>query len=140
VPCPGEARQDWRIIQDIAAALGRARGFTFSSPEFHDYPEAAVLKYYLSIDRRDFRTAWNLLGPSMQSGQSYESFVAGFATTHDVRVEDLELTDEDVGRATVRVELSSVEHDGSVRRFEGTWIAEQLGGSWRLVGAYVVAL
>jgi assimilatory nitrate reductase catalytic subunit len=29
---PGDARQDWRIIQDIAAAMGRERGFTFSSP------------------------------------------------------------------------------------------------------------
>jgi assimilatory nitrate reductase catalytic subunit len=32
VECPGEARQDWRIIQDIAAALGRPRGFTFQNP------------------------------------------------------------------------------------------------------------
>ena len=32
VECPGEARQDWRIIQDIAAALGRTHGFTFGSP------------------------------------------------------------------------------------------------------------
>jgi assimilatory nitrate reductase catalytic subunit len=31
VSCPGEARQDWRIIQDIAAALGRERGFTLFS-------------------------------------------------------------------------------------------------------------
>jgi len=29
---PGEAKQDWRIIQDIARALGRERGFTFNSP------------------------------------------------------------------------------------------------------------
>jgi len=29
---PGEARQDWRILQDIARALGRERGFTFTSP------------------------------------------------------------------------------------------------------------
>jgi assimilatory nitrate reductase catalytic subunit len=29
---PGEARQDWRIIQDIAKALGRERGFTFTEP------------------------------------------------------------------------------------------------------------
>jgi assimilatory nitrate reductase catalytic subunit len=28
---PGDARQDWRIIQDIAKALGRERGFTFAS-------------------------------------------------------------------------------------------------------------
>lgn len=32
VDCPGDARQDWRIIQDIAAALGREKGFTFTSP------------------------------------------------------------------------------------------------------------
>ena len=30
---PGDARQDWRIIQDIAYALGRDRGFTFSGPQ-----------------------------------------------------------------------------------------------------------
>jgi assimilatory nitrate reductase catalytic subunit len=32
VDCPGEARQDWRIIQDLAKALGRPWGFTFESP------------------------------------------------------------------------------------------------------------
>lgn len=32
VDCPGEARQDWRIIQDIAAALNRPHGFTFAGP------------------------------------------------------------------------------------------------------------
>ena len=32
VDCPGDARQDWRIIQDIAKALGRERGFTFQEP------------------------------------------------------------------------------------------------------------
>jgi assimilatory nitrate reductase catalytic subunit len=32
VDCPGEARQDWRIIQDVARALGRPHGFTFESP------------------------------------------------------------------------------------------------------------
>jgi assimilatory nitrate reductase catalytic subunit len=32
VDCPGDARQDWRIIQDIAHLLGRDRGFTFTSP------------------------------------------------------------------------------------------------------------
>ena len=32
IDCPGEARQDWRIIQDIARSLKRERGFTFTSP------------------------------------------------------------------------------------------------------------
>jgi assimilatory nitrate reductase catalytic subunit len=29
---PGEAREDWRIIQDLAQALGRPKGFTFAGP------------------------------------------------------------------------------------------------------------
>jgi assimilatory nitrate reductase catalytic subunit len=32
VPPPGDARQDWRILQDLARALGRPQGFTFQSP------------------------------------------------------------------------------------------------------------
>jgi assimilatory nitrate reductase catalytic subunit len=33
VECPGEARKDWVIIQDIARALGREKGLTFANPE-----------------------------------------------------------------------------------------------------------
>jgi assimilatory nitrate reductase catalytic subunit len=29
---PGDAKQDWKIVQDIARALGRERGFTFRNP------------------------------------------------------------------------------------------------------------
>jgi assimilatory nitrate reductase catalytic subunit len=32
VDCPGEARRDWQIVQDIARALGRPRGLTFAGP------------------------------------------------------------------------------------------------------------
>jgi assimilatory nitrate reductase catalytic subunit len=32
IGCPGDVRQDWRIIQDIAQALGRPHGFRFESP------------------------------------------------------------------------------------------------------------
>jgi assimilatory nitrate reductase catalytic subunit len=32
VDCPGEAREDWRIVQDLARALGRPHGFTFEGP------------------------------------------------------------------------------------------------------------
>ena len=32
VDCPGEAREDWVIIQDIAKALGKEKGLTFGSP------------------------------------------------------------------------------------------------------------
>jgi assimilatory nitrate reductase catalytic subunit len=32
VDCPGEAREDWVILQDIARLMGRPHGFTFASP------------------------------------------------------------------------------------------------------------
>ena len=32
IACPGEAREDWRIIQDLARAIGRGHGFTFDGP------------------------------------------------------------------------------------------------------------
>ena len=32
VNCPGDAREDWRIIQDIAAKLQRTHGMTFKNP------------------------------------------------------------------------------------------------------------
>jgi assimilatory nitrate reductase catalytic subunit len=32
IDCPGEAREDWKIIQDIAHALKRPHGFNFQSP------------------------------------------------------------------------------------------------------------
>lgn len=112
-------------------------GFTFEDPAFRDYPEAAVLQYYLSIQQHDYRAAWDLLGPGMRSGQSFESFVQGFATTQDVRVEDLEVTREDAASATVRVEISSLERDGSTNRYAGTWIGDRAAAGWRLGGAYI---
>jgi len=32
VECPGDARPDWQIIQDIARAMGREQGLTFNRP------------------------------------------------------------------------------------------------------------
>lgn len=32
VACPADARPDWQILQDVARALGRERGFSFGSP------------------------------------------------------------------------------------------------------------
>lgn len=43
VDCPGDARQDWKIIQDIAARLGRPHGMQFQSPrEIFDELRAAT--------------------------------------------------------------------------------------------------
>ncbi len=48
---PGDAKQDWRVIQDIARALGRPHGFTFESPraifdELRVASKGGVADYY----------------------------------------------------------------------------------------------
>ena len=61
IDCPGEAREDWRIIQDIAGALGRERGFTFKSPgeiftELREASRGGIADYsgitYEKVDRQ----------------------------------------------------------------------------------------
>jgi assimilatory nitrate reductase catalytic subunit len=58
---PGDAKQDWKILQDIAKALGRERGFTFNSPgeifeELRKASRGGVADYsgitYEKIDRQ----------------------------------------------------------------------------------------
>ncbi len=48
---PGDARQDWRIIQDLAVALGRPHGFTFQNPheifdELRRASQGGIADYY----------------------------------------------------------------------------------------------
>lgn len=61
IACPGEAREDWRIIQDLARELGRPEGFTFEAPgaildELRRASKGGVADYsgisYEKIDRQ----------------------------------------------------------------------------------------
>jgi assimilatory nitrate reductase catalytic subunit len=74
---PGEARQDWRIIQDIAAALGRERGFTFANPagifdELRVASKGGVADYsgitYEKIDRQ-MGVFWPCYSEDPQTGE-----------------------------------------------------------------------
>ena len=76
VECPGEAREDWRIIQDIAEALGRPRGFTFSTPreifeELRQASKGGVADYsgvtYEKIERQ-MGVFWPCYSEDPQSG------------------------------------------------------------------------
>jgi len=51
VDSPGDAREDWKIIQDVARALGRERGFTFTSAgqifdELREASRGGIADYY----------------------------------------------------------------------------------------------
>jgi assimilatory nitrate reductase catalytic subunit len=78
VSCPGEARQDWVIIQDIARALGRPKGFTFTQPreifeELRLASKGGVADYsgisYEKIERQ-MGVFWPCYSEDPKSGQS----------------------------------------------------------------------
>jgi assimilatory nitrate reductase catalytic subunit len=68
VDCPGEARADWVILQDLARALGRPKGFTFeargpSSKSCGSRAEGASPTTRASRTRRS-RRRWASSGPA----------------------------------------------------------------------------
>jgi assimilatory nitrate reductase catalytic subunit len=77
---PGDARQDWRIIQDIARALGRPQGFTFSEPraifdELRRASKGGVADYsgitYEKIERQ-MGVFWPCYSEDPESGAAIE--------------------------------------------------------------------
>jgi hypothetical protein len=44
-------------------------------------PEGAIVRYYLALDQRQFRSAYNCRGTDFQQSHTYTSFVRGFAST-----------------------------------------------------------
>jgi hypothetical protein len=106
-------------------------------PSQADYPEAAVLRYYLAIAGRDYQAAYDLLGGGMQQSQAYAAFEQGFASTRDIRVEDLEVQREDDSSASVRVAISADHTSGVTEHFGGTWQVKRVADRWELDGAYI---
>ena len=77
IECPGEARRDWVIIQDIARAMGRPHGFTFTHPremfdELRRASKGGVADYsgitYEKIERQ-FGVFWPCYSEDPKTGQ-----------------------------------------------------------------------
>ncbi|MGN9863708.1 assimilatory nitrate reductase catalytic subunit NasC [Bacillus swezeyi] len=71
-PCPGEARHDWQIICDIAAALGKGRFFSYESPEdiFNELRKASRggIADYSGITYERIRKEGGILWPCPEHG------------------------------------------------------------------------
>ena len=105
-----------------------------------DSPESTVLAYYLAVAGRDYRSAYDLLAPSMRSGQSYVDFEQGFAGLLELKVDGTEIVREEAASAMVRVEISTLDQVGGAARFGGSWMLERIEGTWRLAGSYLTPL
>jgi len=77
VDCPGDARADWIVIQDIAKALGRTHGMTFKSPreifeELRRASKGGIADYsgitYEKIEK-DFGVFWPCYSEDPQTGK-----------------------------------------------------------------------
>jgi hypothetical protein len=78
-------------------------------------PDQIVRNYYDAINSHDYQTAWRLVGGN-KFGQTYQEFVAGFASTaHD------KLRIDGVNGNTVTIELVATQDDRTTRTYQGTY-------------------
>jgi eukaryotic-like serine/threonine-protein kinase len=78
-------------------------------------PRAVIEAYFAAINRRDFASAWKLGGDHL--GESYASFVGGFAKTSSVDITSLR-TDG----GTVNVRTLATETTGQVQKYALVYI------------------
>jgi tRNA A-37 threonylcarbamoyl transferase component Bud32 len=77
-------------------------------------PAATVQAFFTAINSRDYAKAWTLGG--QDTGQSYQSFVQGFASTaHD------DLTIVSVSGNIVTIQLAATQTNGTVQNYQGTY-------------------
>jgi hypothetical protein len=105
-----------------------------------DGPESTVRAYYLAVAGRDYHAAYDLLAPSMLSGQSYADFEQSFVGLLDLKVDGTEVVREETASAVVRVEISTLDQVSGAGRFGGSWLLERIEGAWRLAGSYMAPL
>jgi hypothetical protein len=81
--------------------------------------EAVVDQFYQDITNQDYAAAWALGGSNLAAGngQSYSSWVTGYATTASLVLG----TDATWNGPTVNAELIATQTDGSVRTYQGTY-------------------
>jgi assimilatory nitrate reductase catalytic subunit len=111
LPPPGEARADWRIIADVAAAMGFAEGFSWRSP-VTVFREWARLTAYENLDRplnlgplarltrSDYEALAPVQWPVTEIGGSARLFTDGRFATPDGRARMVPVAPAGPARAT----------------------------------------
>ena len=102
-------------------------------PEDPTSPQAAVdlvLRYYGAVAQGDYRTAYEMWGPSGPPDQSFEEFEAGYAETTNVRA-SVEAPSEPEGAAgsvyvTVPVNVTAQTPSGTDQHFEGDYVLRRV--------------
>jgi hypothetical protein len=106
------SRLDSATAGPTAASSTPATGRAVSAPAT---PAMVVRRYYAAISRREYARAWKLGGDNTKT--SYPQFVAGYSQTRRDVVTILKSASDQVAASIVAVQT-----DGSVKKFEGTYL------------------
>jgi hypothetical protein len=108
-----------------------------AGPDGND-PINVVYGYYDALNAHDYQRAWELGGSNI-AGTSYDSWVAGYASTKGLRITAKDLG-VGLGNHWVQVFITATQSDGSVQHYAGTYtIRETDYQSWAIVAADIRA-
>ena len=92
-----------------------------AQPQLTNGP-AVVLQYYQDVTDQEWSAAWAIGGSNIaaQNGQTYASWVAGYATTASISVID----SGTYSNGSVWTTISAAQTDGSARTYSGTYTVD----------------
>lgn len=106
-----------------------------ATPTAQQSASSIVQTYYADINRKDYHGAYNLLGSTFQSQQSYTTFANGYShTQHDGIIINQTTLQSD---GTVRVDLTiDATEDTGQRTFVGYDLVGQENGQWKILSGH----
>ena len=122
----------------IAVYLFIIRPSTPPPPTPSQQAQVVLQQFYDNLNKRDYQSAYNLLGQKFQQGQSFSNFAGGYAhTQHDAITFEsiIPLTD---GTVRVAMTINATEDAASgtgVQHsvYKGSYIVGQENGTWKIL-------
>jgi hypothetical protein len=126
------------LIKGAGAALGTmllaGRHATLAAGDYKTY----IVAYYQAIAAQRYKTAYDLLGSTLQAKQTYDQFVAGFSDTAYVELNSVQNgTGGTSSRYPVDVVIVAWHTDGTIHQYSGTYYVGLVGGTPKIVDATI---
>lgn len=99
-------------------------------------PEQCLVSYYLNLERRDYRSAYELLSAEMQARQDYKAFLLSAAGVRDLQLGEVSppAQEGDVLIFQAPLWMDAVENGRLIRRaYRGEWRLGQEQGTWKIL-------
>ena len=103
----------------------------------HQMAEDTVVGYFHAINLQDYAKAYEYLGDAMQQTQTYESFAAGFSETKRDTVTITSIAARGPNELAVTLHLDAEQINGTVFKYDGTWVVGIEGNVPKIVSADV---